>query len=68
MTTALQDRAIDVEEVSKLLGVHPRTVGNMVGRGDFPKPFRLGKSVRWQLSVVEQFISDRQAAANSIAS
>jgi predicted DNA-binding transcriptional regulator AlpA len=53
---------LDVRAVAKLLRISQRQVWRLVamaeaGRGDFPRPLRLGaRTVRWRLADVEAYL------------
>jgi predicted DNA-binding transcriptional regulator AlpA len=50
-------RLLDVREVAKLLGIHPRTVWQMVSTSNIPQPVRLSpRLVRWRLSDIEDHV------------
>lgn len=43
----LEPILLNIHQVAKLLGISPRHVWNLLERGEFPKPRRLGRSCRW---------------------
>jgi predicted DNA-binding transcriptional regulator AlpA len=50
-------RLLDVREVAQLLGIHPRTVWQMVAASNIPHPVRLSpRVVRWRLSDIEDHV------------
>ncbi|HMO85636.1 MAG TPA: AlpA family phage regulatory protein [Lacipirellulaceae bacterium] len=49
---------LDVEEVSQLVGISVRQVQRLKSLGQFPKEVRLGGSVRWRRSDIEQWVAD----------
>lgn len=51
MAELLTDR-----EVARLLKSCPRTVHNLVSRGEFPAPIKLGRMTRWRRSEIEAFL------------
>jgi excisionase family DNA binding protein len=58
-TTSPQSEAVllDVQAVSRLLGVSPRTVRRLSDGGRMPRPFRLGGCVRWSKSAIDEWLS-----------
>jgi predicted DNA-binding transcriptional regulator AlpA len=54
---------VTVKELADMLNIHPRTCWRLAalaegGRGDFPKPLRIGpKTVRWRQSDVETYLA-----------
>ncbi len=48
---------LDVNAVAALLGASSRTVRRLADCGKMPRPVSLGRIVRWQRSVVEEWIS-----------
>jgi len=50
-----------LKELMSLLGVSRWMIGEMIGRGEFPQPLKLGKrSRRWLVSDVESWLRQRQ--------
>ena len=51
------DKALmDARDVSHRLSVSTRTVWRLLSANQIPKPVRIGRSVRWQREVVEEWI------------
>ena len=48
-------KLMTVDEVATYLQIHPRTIMRMVDRGELPV-VRLGKSVRFEVEAVRQFV------------
>jgi predicted DNA-binding transcriptional regulator AlpA len=52
-----------VKQLAAMLNIHERTCWRLAamaeaGRGDFPKPLRIGpKTVRWRLSDIEAYLA-----------
>lgn len=46
-------------EIATQLNVCERTVENLLGRGEFPPPLRLGKKVRWAKAVVDAWLEQQ---------
>jgi predicted DNA-binding transcriptional regulator AlpA len=40
------DQMLSLREVAKILGVCGRSVRRLVGRGEFPRPVRVGRALR----------------------
>ncbi len=49
---------LDVNAVAALLGASSRTVRRLVDWGRMPRPISLGRMVRWQRSVIEEWIRE----------
>jgi excisionase family DNA binding protein len=49
---------LDVNAVAALLGASSRTVRRLADWGRMPRPISLGRMVRWQRSVIEEWIRD----------
>lgn len=49
---------LDVQDVAALLNVSPRTVYRLSDSGKMPPPVRLGASVRWSRTAVDQWIAE----------
>lgn len=56
----------DVKEVGRIVGFSRSKVHVMLEAGEFPKPLKLGRSVRWRIADVHRWI-DQQAAAQGVA-
>lgn len=48
---------LDVEEVAAMLDISMRSVWRRVSEGLMPKPIRLGTSVRWRRSEIEDWVA-----------
>lgn len=52
-------------EAAAYLGIAKSTLYRMIERGDIPRPIKLSAQVTgWRLSVLDQFITQRQASGN----
>ena len=49
---------INIDEVATILGVSRRTIYRMSSTGELPPRLRVGRSVRWRRSDIEQFIAN----------
>lgn len=47
---------VSVDEVSEMLSVSKRTIWRMLSSGLVPRPVKIGGSVRWNLSVLREWI------------
>lgn len=57
---------IDVRAVASMLGCSQRHVFNLAKQGAIPSPLRLGRCVRWNQAVIEEWIA--KASLNEAAS
>lgn len=53
-----QPDLMDVNAVAALIGASPRTVRRLADWGRMPRPISLGRMVRWQRSVIEEWIRE----------
>lgn len=60
VVTPTDERALllTIEEVSRLVGLSVRQIQRLKSLGQFPKEVRIGGSVRWRRSDVEQWVAD----------
>lgn len=54
--TSVTTLLISAEELATILGTSKRTVWRLLSAGIIPQPVRLGKSTRWRLSDIHQWI------------
>ena len=53
------DRLLRCSEVQSLTGLSHAAIYAMMGRGEFPKPIRIGKrAVRWRAAELNEFLSE----------
>ena len=52
----INEQLIGLREFAELLGVTPRTVYRLIQGGHFPKPVKVGHSVRFPVSDVQAYI------------
>ncbi|QDT04212.1 Helix-turn-helix domain protein [Rubripirellula lacrimiformis] len=52
------DVAMSVDDVATLLQCSPAHVRRLADSGRMPRPFRIGRLVRWEPSAVRAWISD----------
>jgi len=48
---------LNAEEVAAMLGVSERTLWRLLSAGRVPKPVRFGRSTRWRLADIEEWIN-----------
>ena len=54
----VNERLIDINDLSKVLKINPKTIRNKLSNGSWPiEPVRVGKLLRWRISDVEAFLS-----------
>jgi excisionase family DNA binding protein len=51
---------LTADEVAGLLRVDPRTLREMRNAGEFPKPMKVGRSLRWRRRTVERFLAESE--------
>lgn len=56
-TPRAEKRLVDVRAISHLLDVSPKTVRRMVDRGKIPGIARLGRLLRFDLTVIGQWVN-----------
>lgn len=56
----------DEKEVGQIVGFSRSKIRVMLAAGEFPKPLKLGRSVRWRIADVHRWI-DQQATAQGVA-
>lgn len=61
------DRFLRLREVSQTTGVAKTQIYDLMARGAFPKPCKLGRSSLWPESAVQGWIAAQKAAATSAA-
>ena len=49
---------IDAAEVSRMLAISTRTIWRLLSAGRFPKPIRIGRSVRWKRDTLVDWIAE----------
>jgi len=54
---------LNVKEVAQLIGLSERTVWKLSSCGELPAPVRVGRSVRWLRTSLEEFLLQRQRQA-----
>ena len=57
------DRHLRRRDVEAATGLSRSTIYDMMSRGDFPRPIRIGKrAVAWKMSDIETWLASRQSA------
>lgn len=56
MKTEQEHTLMNAKQVASMFGISQRTVWRLKDAGKLPAPVRLGSSVRWNRSVLAQFI------------
>jgi excisionase family DNA binding protein len=56
MAVFTSNRLITVQTVAQMLAVSDRTVWRLLKEGRLPKPLRIGRSVRWPMQTVEDYL------------
>jgi excisionase family DNA binding protein len=57
-----QDEYVTYPQAAHRLGVCTMTLRKWVKAGQFPKPIKLGRSVRWNWQAVQEFLANRQGS------
>ncbi len=60
-TPAVQDRLLTIQEIIKIVGSSRSTLYRAMDRGDFPKPTHPGPVNKWQLSVINEYVSTKRS-------
>ena len=53
----MPERLMRLKEVAAYFSMNQRTIRRLCDRGEFPKPIRLGKSIRWREQSLVDFIN-----------
>ncbi|PRY06140.1 AlpA family transcriptional regulator [Paraburkholderia sp. BL25I1N1] len=57
------DQVMRMKEVVKKIGLCRATIYAMIGRGEFPRPIRIGeRATGWRESELEAWLANRSAA------
>jgi excisionase family DNA binding protein len=56
-TAMVKPLLITVDELSEILGISPRSIWRQLSSGQMIKPIRIGGSVRWRLTEVEEWVA-----------
>jgi predicted DNA-binding transcriptional regulator AlpA len=52
---------IKADEVAHLIAISTRTLWRLVSTGQFPRPVQFGRSTRWRVADVEEWIKSRSS-------
>lgn len=56
---SVNERLIDINDLSQILKVPPKTIRNKLSNGSWPiEPIRIGKLLRWRISDVKAFMDN----------
>ncbi len=54
---AMTEQLIDINDLAEILKIPTKTIRNKLSNGTWPiEPIRIGKSIRWRQSDVQQFL------------
>ena len=56
MDGALEGGLLDAHQVAKALGLSARQLKHLIRTGCFPRPFKVGKAIRWPKSDLEEYM------------
>jgi len=56
-TAHIEPLVVDVKALAKMLSSSARSVWRRLAAGDLPKPVRIGRSVRWELAAIHEWIA-----------
>lgn len=65
--TAANERMIRVADLAGRLGISTRQVFKLLSAGRLPAPIRLGRSVRWRESLIDEWLRAGCPAAENFA-
>ncbi len=57
-----ENALLNVKEVAGMLNIGVSTIWRHVNNGQMPKPIKIGGSVRWRQTDIDQWIADLEAA------
>jgi predicted DNA-binding transcriptional regulator AlpA len=61
----LQPAVIGLPDLAVILGSAPRTVEQLLSKGQLPRPFRIGRRRVWLRRDIEVFLEDAARAART---
>lgn len=50
---------LEISEVAALMKCSPRAIYNHVEASRFPRPFKMGRSIRWRAATVRQWLDEK---------
>ena len=60
------DELIRLPQVESISGLKRSQIYALIGRGEFPKPAKLGTASRWSRLETERWVSDKLAERNEL--
>lgn len=55
------EKLVDIKTVSEMIGFKKTWIYNKIKEGgDFPKPAKIGRSIRWKLSAIQNWINEQK--------
>jgi len=62
------DRFLNIKQLSEIIGLAEQTIYNRVNTGgDLPPTIKLGRSLRWRESNVEEWMNSKQAMPSKLS-
>jgi excisionase family DNA binding protein len=55
----MPERLMKIDEVARYFSVNQRTIRRLWDRGEFPKPIRIGKMLRWREQALAEYVNDK---------
>ncbi|CAI1016793.1 MULTISPECIES: helix-turn-helix transcriptional regulator [Serratia] len=55
----MNDKLVDMVFITEFTGLSNKWFYKLIQKGEFPKPIKLGRSSRWLISEVEQWVQKR---------
>lgn len=55
----MNDKLVDMVFITEFTGLSNKWFYKLIQEGEFPKPIKLGRSSRWLISEVEQWVQER---------
>lgn len=55
----MNDKLVDMVFITEFTGLSNKWFYKLIQEGEFPKPIKLGRSSRWLISEVEQWVQKR---------
>ena len=56
MSTNIAPKLINAEELARMMNISERTLWRLLSGGRLPQPVRIGRSTRWRLAEVAEWI------------
>ena len=56
MSTDIAPKLINAEELARMMNISERTLWRLLSGGRLPQPVRIGRSTRWRLAEVVEWI------------